>query len=175
MKIGIGLLLSLCVLLSCNSKIGKWENDLKLCITSSDSTSYLLNNQIDTTELKELVASAENIWNQTKPLLVNDTLDPETLKTLDAFNTTLSNSRFLANERSKCNEANKKLRIRLSALLEDLEQGNGDRSTFCASIQHEKEELTIIRNHAIDIHRRFEELKSSKTQFESTFARYSLN
>lgn len=171
MKFGFGILLSLCILASCNSKIGKWENDLRSYITSCDSTHFLLNNQIDSTELEEVVENSSIIWNQTKPLLIGDTLDPETLKILDAFNTSYSNTKLLVSERNKCNEANQKLRSRLSSLLEDLEQGNGDRSTFCSSIQHEKDELTIIRNHAIDIHRRFEELKSSKKQFESTFAR----
>ena len=171
MKFSIGIFLSLCILASCNSKIGKWENDLKSYITSCDSTDFLLNTQMDTLELEEVVVNSATIWSQTKPLLINDTLDPGSLKILDAFNTAFSNTKSLVSERSKCSAANKKLRIRLNSLLEDLEQGNGDRSTFCASIQHEKEELTIIRNHAIDIHRRFEELKSSKKQFESTFAR----
>lgn len=171
MKLGICIFLSLLIFSACTSKIGKWESDLESYVTSCDSTDFLLNKQIDTIELEEVVGNSSIIWNQTKPAIINDTLDPETLKILDAFNTAYSNTKSLVSERIKCNEANKKLKVRLNALLEDLEQGNGDRSTFCASIQHEKEELTIIRNHAIDIHRRFEELKSSKKQFESTFAR----
>ncbi len=172
---GINILFVCFVLASCTSKVSKWQNQITACIASVDSTRYSLNTQIDSSALVDLLNDSKFKWERLKQQLMRDTLDKESLIVLDAFNTAYSNSKNLTEERNSCNVANNALKKRLLNLLDDIEHGNGDRSSYCASVQHEKEELTIIRNHAIDIHRRFEELKSSKTQFENDFSRYTLN
>jgi len=162
---------------SCSSKIEKFEKDLETCISKTDSVQYLLKNTLNDKDFMDEILQSEVIWNQLKLKYEysNDTLSAEQMKVLDNFNVAFHNAKNLRQERLKCLVASSEQRLRLQQLKNDIELGNGKRSEYCANVQHEKEELTIIRNHAMDIHRRFEELKSSKAQFENTFSRYSLN
>ena len=170
MKLSLGLfvILTLC---ACTSKMQKWKQDVESFIATSDSTSYILNKQIDSTELTQLLESAAVCWSEAKSQFISDTLSIETLHLLDAFNVDYSNSKNLAAEYSLCKSAVKAQKERLILLQTDIQNGSGDRSVYCASIQKEKDELTIIRTHAIDIHRRFEELKISLEQFQPLLAR----
>lgn len=168
------LLASCCFMLlwgfgACTSKITKWEETLHQCIATSDSTHTLLDKQLTVADIEPELQKANELWHNTKDALVNssDTLTPESMGLLDAFNVAYFNTKQLVRERNECFEANKALRKRLDELLLDLEQGNGNRAEYCANIQHEKEELTIIESHAKDIHRRFEELKAAVIQLES--------
>ena len=115
---------------------------------------------------------AELTWNQIKLKFSTqqDTLTKEQMETLDQFNVAYHNAGNLKTELLKCLVANSKQRLRLQQLRNDIESGSGKRSEYCANVQHEKEELTIIEAHAKDIHRRFEELKRSRQQFNNNFA-----
>ena len=157
---------------SCSSKIDKWEKDLEICITKTDSVQYLLKTTLGDEQLEEELLEAEVLWNQLKLKFEdsNDTLTKEQMEILDDFNVAFHNARNLNKERLKCLIATSKQRLRLQRLENDIKLGNGKRSEYCENVQHEKEELTIIETHAKDIHRRFEELKRSKTQFNENFA-----
>lgn len=157
---------------SCSSKIEKWEKDLDTCISKTDSLQSLLKNTVGDEALTNELLEAEVIWNQLKLKydVSNDTLTKEQMEVLDDFNVAFHNARNLKSELLKCLVASSKQRLRLERLKNDIQQGNGKRSEYCANVQHEKEELTIIEKHAKDIHRRFEELKRSKAQFNENFA-----
>jgi hypothetical protein len=171
MKFGLGLFF-MTLLFACTSKTQKWALELRSFQATSDSVSHVLNQQIDTVELAQTIETAASCWQDAKSHFSSDTLDLETLDLLDAFNVAYSNGKNLVSEYTSCNVANKQLKKRLALLQSDIQNGNGNRSTYCASITKEKEELTIIRNHAMDIRRRFEELKSSMEQFQPLLARF---
>ena len=157
---------------SCSSKIQKFEQDLETCIAKTDSVQSILKTTLNNENFTDELLEAEVIWNQLK-LKYNDsddTLSKEQMGVLDDFNVAFHNARNLEQERLKCLVASSKQRLRLQRLKNDIALGNGKRSEYCANVQHEKEELTIIETHAKDIHRRFEELKRSKAQFNRDFA-----
>lgn len=173
MKSAFFILSILTILLSsCSSKIEKWEKDLDTCISKTDTVQFLLKNTISEDALTDEILEAEVIWNQLKLKydVSNDTLTKEQMEVLDDFNVAFHNARNLKSELLKCLVASSKQRLRLERLRNDIQQGNGKRSEYCSNVQHEKEELTIIEKHAKDIHRRFEELKRSKAQFNENFA-----
>lgn len=170
MKWSLGLFL-IVVLCACTSKMQKWEHEIQASIATSDSTAYLLTEQIDSVDLAQLIESATESWTLAKMQFKSDTLSIEALNLLDAFNVDYSNGKNLISEYSRCKLAATAQKKRLLLLQTDIQNTSGDRSTYCASIQKEKEELTIIRNHAIDIRRRFEELKRSLEQFQPLLAR----
>ena len=157
---------------SCSSKIQQFEKDLETCISKTDSVQFLLKNTLNDEAFTDEILEAEVVWNQLKLKFEdsNDTLSKEQMEILDDFNVAFHNARKLRQERLKCLVANSEQRLRLERLKNDIELGNGKRSEYCANVQHEKEELTIIEAHAKDIHRRFEELKRSKAQFNQNFA-----
>ncbi len=159
-------------LASCSSKIEKFEKDLETCISKTDSVQFLLKNTLNDEDFTDQILQAEVIWNQLKLKFeaYNDTLSKEQMETLDDFNVAFHNARNLQKERLRCLVANSEQRLRLQRLKNDIELGSGKRSEYCANVQHEKEELTIIEAHAKDIHRRFEELKRSMAQFNQNFA-----
>lgn len=169
MKWGLGLFVTL-VLFACTSKMQKWEREMQSAIATSDSTAFILNT-IDPTELQESTEAATVLWNMVKIQFKQDTLSIEALRSLDAFNVAYKNSKELSTEYSHCKSAEIEQKKRLILLQSDIQNASGDRSTYCASIQKEIEELTIIRMHAIDIRRRFDELKTSMEQFQPLLAR----
>jgi len=160
------------VISSCTSKIQKFEQDLETCISKTDSIQALLKTSLNNENFTDELLQAEVIWNQLKLKYddSNDTLSKEQMEVLDDFNVAFHNARNLQQERLRCLVASSEQRLRLQRLKNDIALGNGKRSEYCANVQHEKEELTIIETHAKDIHRRFEELKRSKAQFNQNFA-----
>lgn len=162
------------LLCSCSGKSTAWKQTLNQCIASSDSTAYYFNNELALEEVNTTVQRASALWTQVKANLGSDTLDLNFAKELDAFNVAFHNAKNLPTEYEQCKTANATIRIRLQNLQTDIDNGAGSRSDYCASVQHEKEELTKIRNHCTDIQRRFEELKTSTAQFEQAMARYSV-
>ncbi len=158
---------------SCGGKTSKWNETLNTCIASSDSTAHYFQNELSLEDVTTSIQYAEELWRQTTTAISADTLSLDFAEDLDAFNVAFHDAKNLATEYEQCKTANATARIRLENLKTDIANGAGNRSEYCASVQHEKEELTKIRNHCTDIRRRFEELKTSTAQFEQALARYS--
>jgi len=167
------MFLGIIILSSCGGKTSKWNETLNACISSSDSTAHYFENELSLEEVTSGIQYAEELWKQTTNAISSDTLDLDFAEELDAFNVAFHNAQNLATEYEQCKTANATARIRLENLKTDIANGSGNRSEYCSNVQHEKEELTKIRNHCTDIQRRFEELKTATAQFEQALARYS--
>lgn len=173
MKLLTVLFLGIIALSSCGGKTSKWNATLDTCISASDSTSSYFEKELHLEEVTSSVQYAEQLWKQTTMAIAADTLNLDFAEELDAFNVAFHNAQNLTTEYEQCKTANATARIRLENLKTDIANGAGNRSEYCANVQHEKDELTKIRKHCVDIQRRFEELKAATAQFEQALARYS--
>lgn len=156
---------------ACSGKKAQYIADLDQLKQTSDSITFDLN-KIEIKELRTLLGQADGGLRLIKESLSDDTLDLEFARMLEKYGMAYYDLMTLEGEIEVC-ELNSKLRSkRLRLLKADIENDLGDRVDYEKNIKTETRELTKIRNHSIELKRRFEEAKSAIEQFQPELERY---
>ncbi|MDF3027873.1 MAG: hypothetical protein K0S23_2180 [Fluviicola sp.] len=166
-------LILLAFLLSCESKLGKFEEDILFSKATNDSVQNLLQ-QLDTNQVLKLRGKSKMMLLNFNIELGNDTLDIETAKEIDGFIQAYRATDFFTTEVRQLRKANMEQRERLQKLQSDIETGAGDRSTYYEHVQLERKEAGQIRAHSLILEKQFIDFKQSYEQFKPTFERFKV-
>jgi hypothetical protein len=166
-------LILLAFLLSCESKLGKFEEDILFSKATNDSVQKLLQ-QLDTNQVLKLRGKSKMMLLNFNIELGNDTLDIETAKEIDGFIQAYRATDFFTTEIRQLRKANTEQQERLQKLQSDIETGAGDRSTYYEHVQLERKEAGQIRAHSLILEKQFIDFKQSYEQFKPTFERFKV-
>lgn len=156
---------------ACSGKKAEYIANLDQLKRTSDSITFDLK-KIEVKELRTLLGQADGGLRLIKESLSDDTLDLEFARMLEKYGIAYYDLMTLEGEIEVC-KLNSKLRSeRLRLLKQDIENDLGDRVDYEKNIKTETRELTKIRNHSIELKRRFEEAKSAIEQFQPELERY---
>lgn len=164
-------LLLLALLLSCESKLGKFEDDVLYTKATNDSVAHLLR-ELDTNQLLKLRGQSKMILLDFNIELGNDTLDMKTAGEIDGFIRAYRATDFFTSEFKKLGKAQQEQQKRLKSLQSDLENGAGDRAQYYEYVQFELKEAKEIRKHSLILEKQFIEFKHSYEQFKPIFERF---
>ena len=164
-------LLLLGISTSCESKLGKFENDMLFTISTNDSVGKLLP-ELDTNQVLELRGKSKIMLQNFNIELGNDTLDIKTAKKIDGFIQAYRATDFFTTEIKKLRSAQEEQQDRLQKLKADIENGAGDRTAYFDQVQFERKEAEQIRAHSLILDQQFIEFKQSYEQFKPTFERF---
>lgn len=167
----LSFLLLLGLLLSCESKLGKFEEDVLSTKQTNDSVAKLLQ-QLDTNQLLKLRGQSKMMLLDFNIELGNDTLDMETAGEIDGFIRAYRATDFFTSEIRKLAKAQQEQQKRLKLLQSDIELGAGDRSQYYEHVQFELTEARTIRKHSLVLEKQFIEFKHSYEQFKPIFERF---
>lgn len=160
-------------LLSCESKLGKFEEDVLFSKASNDTVRKLLQD-LDTNQLLELRGKSRNMLLNFNIELGNDTLDMETAQEIDVFIQAYRATDFFTTEIRKLRKAQEEQQVRLQKLQSDIEKDAGDRSAYYEHVQLERKEAQQIRAHSLLLEKQFNDFKHSYEQFKPTFERFKV-
>lgn len=171
-RIGSFLIL-LAFLASCESKLGKFEEDMLFSKATNDSVLKLLQH-LDTNQVLKLRGKSKMMLLNFNIELGNDTLDIETAKEIDGFIQTYRATDFFTTEIKQLRKAQTEQQERLKRLQSDIENDAGDRSTYYEHVQLERKEAEQIRAHSLVLEKQFMDFKQSYEQFKPTFERFKV-
>jgi hypothetical protein len=172
LRIGACLIL-LISLVSCESKLGKFEEDVLFSISTNDSVQKLLQ-KLDTNQLLKLRGKSKLMLLNFNIELGNDTLDIETAQEIDGFIQTYRATDFFTTEIKQLRKGQKEQSIRLQKLQADIENDAGDRSVYFENVELERKEAEAIRKHSLILEKQFIDFKQSYEQFKPTFERFKV-
>lgn len=172
LRIGFFLVL-LIVLSSCESKLGKFEEDVLFSKVTNDSVQKILQ-ELDTNQVLKLRGKSKMMLLNFNIELGNDTLDIETAKEIDGFIQAYRATDYFTTEIKQLRKAQKEQQERLQKLQSDIENGAGDRSTYYEHVQFERKEADQIRAHSLRLEKQFMDFKQSYEQFKPTFERFKV-
>ena len=156
---------------SCSGKKAGYIADLDQLKRTSDSVNFDLN-LVKVSELKALLTQSGEGLELMRRSIGNDTLDLEFARMLEDYYLAYRDLEILENEIDLCKMGNKLEGKRIELLKRDIEYGSGDRVDYAKNVKTETRELTKIRNHSIELKRRFERVKSAIEQFQPEIERY---
>lgn len=156
---------------SCESKLGKFEEDVLFTKASNDSVQNLLQ-QLDTNQVLNLRGKSKRMLLDFNIELGNDTLDIGTAREIDGFIRAYRATDFFTTEIKQLRTAQKDQQERLKKLKSDIENGAGDRSVYYEHVQFERKEAAQIREHSLVLEKQFMDFKQSYEQFKPTFERF---
>lgn len=166
-------LILLVLLTACESKLGKFEEDVLFSKASNDTVRKLLL-ELDTNQVLKLRGKSKTMLLNFNIELGNDTLDMETAKEIDGFIRTYRATDFFTTEIRKLRKAQEEQQERLQKLQSDIENGAGDRSAYYEHVQLERKEAEQIRAHSLLLEKQFNDFKHSYEQFKPTFERFKV-
>jgi hypothetical protein len=166
-------LILLTFLVSCESKLGKFEEDVLFSKATNDSVQKSLQN-LDTNQVLKLRGKSKMMLLNFNIELGNDTLDMETAKEIDGFIQAYRATDFFTTEIKQLRKAQMEQLERLQKLQSDIENGAGDRSTYYEHVQFERKEAEQIRAHSLVLEKQFMDFKQSYEQFKPTFERFKV-
>ncbi len=166
-------LILLTFLVSCESKLGKFEEDVLFSKATNDSVQKLLQD-LDTNQVLKLRGKSKMMLLNFNIELGNDTLDMETAKEIDGFIQAYRATDFFTTEIKQLRKAQMEQLERLQKLQSDIENGAGDRSTYYEHVQFERKEAEQIRAHSLVLEKQFMDFKQSYEQFKPTFERFKV-
>ena len=166
-------LILLTFLVSCESKLGKFEEDVLFSKATNDSVQKLLQD-LDTNQVLKLRGKTKMMLLNFNNELVNDNLDMETAKEIDGFIQAYRATDFFTTEIKQLRKAQMEQLERLQKLQSDIENGAGDRSTYYEHVQFERKEAEQIRAHSLVLEKQFMDFKQSYEQFKPTFERFKV-
>lgn len=169
----IPFLILFTTLLSCESKLGKFEEDVVYSKASNDTVGKLLR-ELDTSQLLELRGKSRNMLLNFNIELGNDTLDMETAKEIDGFIRAYRATDFFTTDIRKLRKAQEEQQVRLQKLQSDIESDAGDRSAYYEHVQLERKEAEQIRAHSLLLEKQFNDFKHAYEQFKPTFERFKV-
>lgn len=172
LRIGFFLVL-LIVLSSCESKLGKFEEDVLFSKGTNDSVQKILQ-ELDTNQVLKLRGKSKMMLLNFNIELGNDTLDIETAKEIDGFIQAYRATDYFTTEIKQLRKAQIEQQERLQKLQSDIENGAGDRSTYYEHVQFERKEADQIRAHSLRLEKQFMDFKQSYEQFKPTFERFKV-
>ena len=172
LRIGSFLVL-LTFLSSCESKLGKFEEDVLFSKATNDSV-YKALQELDTNQVLKLRGKSKMMLLNFNIELGNDTLDIETAREIDGFIQTYRATDYFTTEIRQLRKAQKEQQERLQKLQSDIENGAGDRSTYYEHVQFERKEAGQIRAHSLRLEKQFMDFKQSYEQFKPTFERFKV-
>lgn len=168
----IGLFLTLLIFItSCESKLGKFEEDVLFSKATNDSVGKLLQ-KLDTNQVLNLRGKSRNMLLNFNIELGNDTLDIETAREIDGFIQAYRATDYFTTEIRHLRNAQQEQEKRLTKLQSDIENGAGDRSVYYDNVQLELKEAKEIRRHSLVLEKQFIDFKQSYEQFKPTFERF---
>ncbi|AEA43942.1 hypothetical protein [Fluviicola taffensis] len=167
------LLVLLTFFSSCESKLGKFEEDLLFSVATNDSVQKLLQ-ELDTNQLLKLRGKSKMMLLNFNIELGNDTLDIETAHEIDGFIQSYRATDFFTTEIRQLRIAQQEQRKRLQKLQADIENDAGDRSAYFENVQLERKEVEVIRKHSLILEKQFIDFKQSYEQFKPTFERFKV-
>ncbi|MDH4473469.1 MAG: hypothetical protein QE487_12750 [Fluviicola sp.] len=156
---------------ACSGKKAQYIADLDQLKRTSDSITFDLK-KINISELEALLVQSIEGLELMKQSFGKDTLDLEFARMLERYYLAYMDLKTLENEIDLCKLGNKLETERIRLLKRDIEYGSGDRVDYEKNIKTETRELTKIRNHSIELKRRFEKAKSAIEQFQPELERY---
>lgn len=166
-------LILLLLFLSCESKLGKFEDDLLFSKATNDTVHKLIH-ELDTDQVLKLRGKSKIMLLNFNIELGNDTLDIQTAKEIDGFIQAYRATDFFTTEIEQLRKAQKDQQERLRKLQSDIENGAGDRSAYYESVQFERNEAEQIRAHSLILEKQFIDFKQSYEQFKPTFERFKV-
>ncbi|WP_430405018.1 hypothetical protein [Fluviicola sp.] len=172
LRIGFFLVL-LTFLFSCESKLGKFEEDVLFTKASNDSVQKVLQ-QLDTNQVLKLRGKSKIMLLNFNIELGNDTLDMETAREIDGFIQAYRATDYFTTEIRELRKAQIEQHERLLKLQSDIENGAGDRSSYYDHVQLERKEVEQIRAHSLRLEKQFMDFKQSYEQFKPTFERFKV-
>ncbi|MBI3237641.1 MAG: hypothetical protein HYZ43_02155 [Flavobacteriia bacterium] len=165
----LGLIFMLSV--ACSGKKTEYIAALDQLKRTSDSVDFDLDH-IAIEEVKTLSEQSFEHLSQLKMAITNDTLDLEFARMLEGYSLAHYDLETLEMEIKVCKMQNELEAKRMLLLKQDVESDAGDRAEYDKNIRFETRELTKIRNHSIELKRRFEKAKSAIEQFQPEIERY---
>ncbi|TSJ45498.1 hypothetical protein [Fluviicola chungangensis] len=159
------------IVTSCESKLGKFEEDVLFAKSTNDSVQVLLQ-QLDTNQVLKLRGKSKKMLLNFNIELGNDTLDIATAREIDGFIQAYRATDFFTTEIKQLRLAQQDQRERLQKLQSDIENAAGDRSTYYEHVQFERKEAEQIRSHSLILEKQFMDFKQSYEQFKPTFERF---
>ncbi|HLP54867.1 MAG TPA: hypothetical protein VK151_07555 [Fluviicola sp.] len=168
----LGLLFLLAV--ACSGKKAEYITTLGQLKRTSDSISFDMK-KIDVKELKGLLVQSGEGLAQMKQVIGNDTLGLEFARLLENYYLAYRDLEGLDTEVQICKLGNELVMKRILLLEQDIDRDAGDRVDYEKNIRNETRELTKIRNHSIELKRRFDRAKSAIEQFQPEIERYLQN
>ncbi|ASS47325.1 MAG: hypothetical protein A3D31_15890 [Candidatus Fluviicola riflensis] len=157
---------------ACSGKKAEYIAELEQLKRTSDSVAFDLKN-INVYELKALLTqSGEGLESMRQSIGNDDTLDLEFARMLERYYLAYRDLEILKQEIDLCKAGNKIADERIRLFKKDIEFDSGDRTDYEKNIRTETRELTKIRNHSIELKRRFEKAKSAIEQFQPEIERY---
>lgn len=169
----LSFLILLTFFASCESKLGKFEEDVLFSKATNDSVQKLLQ-QLDTNQVLKLRGKSKIMLLNFNIELGNDTLDIGTARKIDGFIQAYRATDFFTTEIKQLRKAQVEQQERLKKLQSDLENGAGDRSTYYEHVQLERKEAEQIRAHSLILEKQFIDFKQSYEQFKPTFERFKV-
>lgn len=167
------LLVLLTIFSACESKLGKFEEDVLFSKETNDSVQKVLQ-QLDTNQVLKLRGKSKMMLLNFNIELGNDTLDIETAREIDGFIQAYRATDYFTTEIGQLRKAQKEQQERLRKLQSDIENGAGDRSTYYEHVQFERKEAEQIRAHSLRLEEQFMDFKQSYEQFKPTFERFKV-
>ena len=158
---------------SCESKLGKFEEDVLFSKASNDSVQRILQG-LDTNQVLKLRGKSKIMLLNFNIELGNDTLDMETAREIDGFIQAYRATDYFTTEIRQLRKAQIEQHERLLKLQSDIENGSGDRSTYYDHVQLERKEAEQIRTHSLRLEKQFMDFKQSYEQFKPTFERFKV-
>lgn len=167
------LLLLLSSLFACESKLGKFEDDVLFSIQTNDSVEKALQ-MMDTAVILKLRSQSKIMLLKFNIELGNDTLDIKTTRQIDDFIQAYRSTDFFTSDIAQLRIAQQEQKNRLILLKTDIETGAGDRSMYYENVQKELSEAKEIRAHCVSLEKQFNDFKQSYQQFKPTFERFKV-
>lgn len=167
----VSFFLLLGIIISCESKLGKFEEDVLFAQATSDSVQNTLQ-QLDTNQVLKLRGKSKQMLLNFNIELGNDTLSIEMAREIDGFIRAYRATDFFTTEIKQLRSAQKDQQERLKKLQSDIENGAGDRSAYYEQVQFERKEAGQIREHSLILEKQFMDFKQSYEQFKPTFERF---
>lgn len=167
----VSFFLLLGIIISCESKLGKFEEDVLFAQATNDSVQSILQ-QLDTNQVLKLRGKSKQMLLNFNIELGNDTLSIEMAREIDGFIRAYRATDFFTTEIKQLRSAQKDQQERLKKLQSDIENGAGDRSAYYEQVQFERKEAGQIREHSLILEKQFMDFKQSYEQFKPTFERF---
>jgi hypothetical protein len=169
----ISFLVLLTFFSSCESKLGKFEEDVLFAKATNDSVQKILQ-ELDTNQVLKLRGKSKMMLLNFNIELGNDTLNIETAREIDGFIQAYRATDYFTTEIRQLRIAQKEQNERLQKLQSDIENGAGDRATYYEHVQLERKEAEQIRAHSSRLEKQFMDFKQSYEQFKPTFERFKV-
>jgi hypothetical protein len=167
----LSFLILLTSLVSCESKLGKFEEDVLFSKATNDSIGRLLK-QLDTNQVLKLRGKSKMMLLNFNIELGNDTLDIKTAADIDGFIQSYRATDFFTADIRQLRKGQEEQSKRLEKLQADIENEAGDRSSYFEHVQLERKEAEELRKHSLILEKHFKDFKQAYEQFKPKFERF---